>query len=1183
MKLRKKQKKIVQIIMSLGILVFCGFSFFMPVFQTKANYVNEDYDAFDKALMHMIATHSDWDEEQSVSLSSEDYIEENGEVFVNVSAVEGFFDESLIGGAESQISLKKLGSNVQSKKEGSQLKIEKQAEINRLIVRSEKNISSRGAEAVAEYKDYHIMQYSNAEMAKNAYDYYVNLDSVWSVEYDSVIEVDASIEADATTYQSWGWKTKNDLLGANAYINDIQASGLLGGLTETVVAVLDSGINTSHELFQGRILHQYAKNFTEETSTTQYDYEDLNGHGSHVSGTIAEITFLNVKILPLKVLKENGKGLVSGIVNAINYAANVKAKGVNLKLMNMSIGVDASSTNNQVSSTSTSLTNAVKNAYYNSNILSVVSAGNDAKNTSYANPANVDCAITVSALRLNEFFGSSSMVFDSDYSNFGSHVDFAAPGSNIYSAACKKYIARYGENYAVMSGTSMAAPHVTACYALIYSNPYYSSYSFEETNLLLQQNAKDLGDSGRDDYYGYGVINLAKLGLVNSGNVEFSVEEQFHNTQIAVQLSYDYALNDGETLKIFYSTNEDVSTIEPETSSTTKLYSDLYPILITQTTKITAAAFVYDANGVLIQRSYNSSKIYYYDNLDLISNYKLQVYYSEVVIVEYTGELKTLKVPDYFGVYRVAEVGSFAFNNSNVETLYLPATIKYFSVSAFNGNSKIKEIYCESSQIQLGNYAFRWCNALTKVEMKNIISVGEYAFANCTSLETLYLPKVTELGKHCFSETSFEQIVIGKNIKSIGYQTKMSTPTIYGYGNTVAKAFAEDNNCSFFDITLRIEQDLPTRRVIKQEDGLQLTFKYVGLETSPKITFTGASNQIAYTVQDTTEFEKELVISLQNLAEITTCKLQIEVKDYYAQTVNSVNLSVIIVENSRNSYSISYGEGSFKVYVDGELAGEDTKLFENIQYTISVNAVDGHNLEKIWINDVQYASNAAITLSVVEPVQIEVETQELVLLQIDFVLTEGGIVKVGGQEVVQTTIQRYQNLVFAVEENVGYEIEAIFVDGKKISISEDGVYQINSISSNKTIEVRFVEAYYIVKVSLGKGGNISPAELQTSVAKGDSKTYYISMLDGYSLEYVSINGTVIECDGHTFTIDNIDEDCEVYISLKKETDLFGGEFSVIFRYFLVFLGLFLVFVIARILLHYARKEKNKIDKNGYIR
>ena len=220
-----------------------------------------------------------------------------------------------------------------------------------------------------------------------------------SYDYDIYAEGD-TIDADATyTYKSWGWYASTDYLGNNTYLDTLMENKTVDGLNKMVVAVLDTGINTSHVMFNDRILTQFARNFT--TESTSDNVQDYNGHGSHVSGTIAEGTLSNVKILPLKVLMQNGKGKVSFIVNAINYAMSIKTQienqGYDFKIMNMSIGIDYSSSTNSVSSNAytvnDSLSGAVEEAY-RKGIIFVVSAGNDCANTATAVPANVDCAIT---------------------------------------------------------------------------------------------------------------------------------------------------------------------------------------------------------------------------------------------------------------------------------------------------------------------------------------------------------------------------------------------------------------------------------------------------------------------------------------------------------------------------------------------------------------------------------------------------------------------------------------------------------------------------------------------------------------------------------------------------------------------------------------------------------------------
>src|SRR5690606_25825669 len=85
------------------------------------------------------------------------------------------------------------------------------------------------------------------------------------------------------------------------------------------------------------------------------------------------------------------------------------------------------------------------------------------------------------------------------FSNFGDYVDVVAPGENIASTY-------YGQQYAALSGTSMASPHVAALAAMISSaNPQLTNAEVME---IMRSSVIDLGSPGKDKYYGYGLINV---------------------------------------------------------------------------------------------------------------------------------------------------------------------------------------------------------------------------------------------------------------------------------------------------------------------------------------------------------------------------------------------------------------------------------------------------------------------------------------------------------------------------------------------------------------------------------------------------------------------------------------------------------------------------------------------------
>ena len=287
----------------------------------------------------------------------------------------------------------------------------------------------------------------------------------------------------------WGWFQIN---ADGAYASDTRGKGV-------IVAVLDTGVDTNHPDLKENIIEGW--NFVDDNDNVT----DLDGHGTHVAGIIAAVAnngvgiagiAPEVKIMPLKVLQASG-GLWGDIDSAILYA---KKNGANI--ISMSLGGSLSPKFALPTSTIITL------AYY-SNITLIAAAGNE--NTgSQRYPAAYEHVIAVSAV--------NNDLERAEFSNYGGHITFSAPGVNIISTmpTYPCYITtelEVSQNYASLNGTSMACPFVTGVAALLLSKyPGLTPQMIEDT-LAIQ--AIDLGEEGWDPEFGYGVpdANEAVTGI----------------------------------------------------------------------------------------------------------------------------------------------------------------------------------------------------------------------------------------------------------------------------------------------------------------------------------------------------------------------------------------------------------------------------------------------------------------------------------------------------------------------------------------------------------------------------------------------------------------------------------------------------------------------------------------------
>lgn len=275
--------------------------------------------------------------------------------------------------------------------------------------------------------------------------------------------------------------------------DQVNASGNKG--KGILVAVIDTGVNYNHNDLAGRVIK--GKDFANNDA----DPMDGNGHGSHCAGTVAGTTYgvaPEATILAVQVLSAGGSGSWQGVANGVQYVADYKGEdGKRVDVASMSLGGGAP------------IQQVLKTAFENAiatGIHFAVAAGNSGPNAkTIGTPGDLKEVISVGATDTTNTAASFSsrgpvVAYGTPYYT---KPDVAAPGVNITS--CWKGSATASNT---ISGTSMATPHVAGLCALILAAK--GSMTTDNLKLILESTATELGDSGKDNTYGSGLVNAVK-------------------------------------------------------------------------------------------------------------------------------------------------------------------------------------------------------------------------------------------------------------------------------------------------------------------------------------------------------------------------------------------------------------------------------------------------------------------------------------------------------------------------------------------------------------------------------------------------------------------------------------------------------------------------------------------------
>ena len=329
---------------------------------------------------------------------------------------------------------------------------------------------------------YHLVPGIAATLPENAVDALRRNPNVATVEPDGLFhKIDAELD------NAWGVKR----IGAGA-VHDSGNKGF-----NVNVAIIDSGIDYSHPDLGGCLGASCKVAGGFDFVNNDLDPMDDDGHGTHVAGTVAAndngIGVVGVapegKLYALKVLNASGSGSFSDVIEALQWVVD---NGI--KITNNSYGS---------SGDPGTLVKAAFDNSYAAGVLHIAAAGNSGncrgKNDSVGYPAKYASVVAVAA--------TNSSDSRPCWSSTGPATEISAPGVSINST-------RLGGGYVVYSGTSMASPHVAGVAALVLGTG--EPLSNTDVRQRLTSTAQDIGAPGRDNFYGFGLVDAVAAAGVGS-------------------------------------------------------------------------------------------------------------------------------------------------------------------------------------------------------------------------------------------------------------------------------------------------------------------------------------------------------------------------------------------------------------------------------------------------------------------------------------------------------------------------------------------------------------------------------------------------------------------------------------------------------------------------------------------
>lgn len=806
-------------------------------------------------------------------------------------------------------------------------------ETKQIIVSADSVASEDAGRIVDTIGDYAIVEYESSDEVLEAFEEYQNMDE-GEVYAPTIMHIADTGKADYKGV-SWGY----DAIHANA-INKalLEKYGSVSNIPEVYVAVIDTGVDYTHELLAGRVV-KYNNDYVDD----DYDAMDEHNHGTHVSGIIADTSLSNVKIFAYRVLDEFGQGYDSDIAQAIKQAANDGADVINLSLgkYGESIIVEKA------------LEYAIAR-----NVLIVAAAGNDNTYVRSFYPASFDEALTVSA-------SNRRSNGKAEISNYGAGIDIAAPGVDINSSISEN-------KYEQKSGTSMSAPFVAAGAASLIAYLNDPSLTYKDIGTILKENTTDILDKGFDIYSGYGIINMKKVAeCITSKDWIYKGITEIPKISVKTEngkLIFTVTAEAGAS--IYFTTDGTYPTVDGSNPSTKKYNG---PFSIDKSVEISVLAKV---PGKSVSDLVN--KVF---NLD-IENADFEIT-SEGVLTKYLGNETVITIPDVIRGITVKTIGRYFAKDSNLEEVYINDTVSKIEEDAFYGSGSMKMIHIGKNVQEIGFEAFYGSRNLEKitvdsmnqyfVEENNVLYTKDYkylisanAYANNYDNDTLTVDSRCRYIWHgSFWGGYLDTVFIPAGVEDIDYQPEGHR----GVGDQSIVEFVVDSDNPYYysENGAVYSKD----KTILYGYSRNKTDKVFVVPNGVKIIDEGAF----YACDDLQEIVlNEDLESIRSCAfeitGITTYRIPASVKEMGGRCLNcEKEVTVYFDGNSPKSYGNINGSSPVNIYKKASSEGFegfiefisrycDVKAFDiSKDSSISVSIPEGYDVNHLYLDGVEYETS----------------------------------------------------------------------------------------------------------------------------------------------------------------------------------------------------------------------------------